>query len=284
MTRRRAHPYVWNFLGFTRPSGDPLDHVASTNRHDSLLKMDDGQRIDVDGYYLNMEWDLGSHTLFANAGKRDQDEHLPNTYTGAAPVNTITGEPLSLFDATRDTTRETTQFEARLASNHDGRFNYVVGAFQQTNDAAFCVVQVLGFIDLALDFGQLGLPQQFNNSTPSVLCNAQDSDSLAGYVDLTFDVTDKFQLGGGYRYTKDKKSWKAARRSGSTCSTTTSTTAACRSTTSITLCKRAISASIRAASTSTSRRQGSTTSNRSGRSRAGASRVRTSSATSCSPT
>jgi iron complex outermembrane receptor protein len=201
-------PYVWNFLGFTRPSGDPLDHVASTNRHDSLLKMDDGQRIDVDGYYLNMEWDLGSHTLFANAGKRDQDEHLPNTYTGAAPVNTITGEPLSLFDATRDTTRETTQFEARLASNHDGRFNYVVGAFQQTNDAAFCVVQVLGFIDLALDFGQLGLPQQFNNSTPSVLCNAQDSDSLAGYVDLTFDVTDKFQVGGGYRYTKDKKSWE----------------------------------------------------------------------------
>jgi iron complex outermembrane receptor protein len=201
-------PYVWNFLGFTRPGGDPLDHVASTNRHDSLLRMDDGQRIDVDGYYLNMEWDFGSHTLFANAGKRDQDEHLPNTYTGAAPVNSITGEPLSLFDATRDTTRETTQFEARLASNREGRFNYVVGAFQQTNDAAFCVVQVLGFIDLALDFGALGLPQQFNNSTPSVLCNSQDSDSLAGYVDLTFDVTDKFQIGGGYRYTKDKRSWE----------------------------------------------------------------------------
>jgi len=200
-------PYVWNFLGFTRPSGDPLDHMASTERHDSLLTMDDGQELDVDGVYLNMEWDLGSHTLFANAGRRDQDEHLPNTYTGAAPVNSTTGEPLSLFDATRDTTRETTQFEARLASNHEGRFNYVVGAFQQTNDAAFCVVQVLGFIDLALDFGLLGLPQQFNNSTPQVLCNQQDSDSLAGYADVTFDVTDKFQIGAGYRYTRDEKSW-----------------------------------------------------------------------------
>ena len=90
---------------------------------------------------------------------------------------------MSLFDATRDTDRETTQFEARLASNSDGPLNYVVGAFQQTNDAKFCVVQLLGFIDLALPFASLGLPAQFNNNAPQVLCNQQDSDSLAGYVD-----------------------------------------------------------------------------------------------------
>ena len=37
--------------------------------------------------------------------------------------------------------------------------NFVAGAFQQTNDAAFCVVQVLGFIDFAFDLqGTLGLP------------------------------------------------------------------------------------------------------------------------------
>jgi iron complex outermembrane recepter protein len=200
-------PYVWNFLGFTRPSGDPLDHMASTERNDSLLGMGKGQKIDVDGFYANFEWNFGSHTLFVNAGSRDQDEHLPNTYTGAAPVNSITGQPVSLFDATRDTTRETTQFEARLASNHEGPFNYVIGAFQQTNDAKFCVVQVLGFIDLALDFAALGLPAQFNNNTPQVLCNQQDSDSLAGYLDVTWDVTDKLQLSAGYRYTRDEKKW-----------------------------------------------------------------------------
>jgi iron complex outermembrane receptor protein len=202
-------PYVWNFLGFTRPEGDPLDHMASSNRNDSLLGMGRGQKIDVDGAYLNLEWNFGSHTLFANAGRRDQDEHLPNTYTGAAPINSNTGEPLSLFDATRDTSRETTQFEARLASNHDGPFNYVVGAFQQTNDAEFCVVQLLGFIDLALDFVSIGVPDpQFNNHTPQVLCNAQDSDSLAGYVDVTWDVNDKLQFSAGYRYTEDEKEWR----------------------------------------------------------------------------
>ncbi len=200
-------PYLWNFLGFTRPSGEPLDNVASTQRNDSLLEMDKGQKIDVDGAYLNLEWDLGTYMLFANAGYRNQDEHLPNTYTGAAPVNSITGQPLSLFDATRDTTRETSQFEARLASQFDGPFNYVVGAFQQTNDAKFCVVQVLGFVDLITDFGGLGLPQQFLNSTPQILCNQQDSDSIAGYVDVNYDVTEKFQLGAGFRWTQDKRQW-----------------------------------------------------------------------------
>ncbi|HET9694717.1 MAG TPA: TonB-dependent receptor [Steroidobacteraceae bacterium] len=200
-------PYIWNALGFTRPKGDPLDNMASTQRNDSLLKMGKGQVLDVDGIYLNMEWDLGHGTVYANAGKRDQDEHLPNTYTGAVPVNVDTGEVISLFDATRDTTRETTQYEVRYASKFAGPVNFVAGAFQQTNDAEFCVVQVLGFIDLAADLGALGYPQQFNNSTPQVLCNRQDSDSLAGYVDVSWDITDKFTLTGGYRMTKDEREW-----------------------------------------------------------------------------
>ena len=200
-------PYLWNALGFTRPKGDPLDNVGSTQRHDSLLKMDEGQVIDVDGIYLNMEWDVGYGTIYANAGKRTQDEHLPNTYTGAAPVNQVTGEVISLFDATRDTNRDTTQFEARFASDFDGSVNFVAGVFQQTNDASFCVVQVLGFIDLAFDLGSLGLPQQINNESPQVLCNKQQSDSLAGYVDATWEITDQFSLAGGYRMTRDERSW-----------------------------------------------------------------------------
>ena len=203
----RGGPYLWNVLGFTRPGGDPLDNVGSTQRQDSLLKMADGQVIDVDGIYLNMEWDLGYGTVYANAGKRTQDEHLPNTYTGAAPVNQVTGEVISLFDATRDTSRDTTQFEARFASDFDGAVNFVAGVFQQTNDAEFCVVQVLGFIDLAFDLGSVGAPQQLNNSTPQVLCNQQDSDSLAGYVDATWEITDQFSLTGGYRLTNDERSW-----------------------------------------------------------------------------
>lgn len=201
-------PYLWNALGFTRPDGDPIKNMGSTQRNDALLGMGRGQRIDVDGFYLNFDWAFSpDYTLIASAGRRDQDEILPNTYTGAAPVNTVTGEVLSLFDANRSTTRQTTQFEARIASDLSGPLNFVVGGFYQENDAAFCVVQVLGFIDLALDFAALGLPATFNNNTPSVLCNRQDSDSLAGYADVTYEFNDRFTLGAGFRYTRDKRSW-----------------------------------------------------------------------------
>ena len=201
-------PYLWNTLGFTRPDGDPLKNMGSTERNDALMRMGSGQRIDVDGFYLNVDWAINdNYTLIASAGRRDQDEELPNTYTGAAPVNSVTGEVLSLFDANRSTTRETTQFEARLASDLDGPLNFVVGGFYQENDAAFCVVQVLGFIDLALPWEQLGLPPQLENNTPSVLCNQQESDSIAGFADVTYDVTDRLTLGAGLRYTRDKRSW-----------------------------------------------------------------------------
>jgi iron complex outermembrane receptor protein len=201
-------PYLWNFLGFTRPSGDPLDNMGSTNRQDSLLKMGDGQVIDVDGAYLNVDWKLGdSYTIYSNTGYRKQVEHLPNTYTGAAPVNSVTGVPLSLFDASRDTNRDTLQQEIRLASTLDGPFNYVVGGFYQRNDARFCVTQSLGFVDLITNWAAAGLPRQFLNSSPQLLCNKQKSDSLAGFVDGTWDVTDQFQLGAGFRWTKDEKEW-----------------------------------------------------------------------------
>jgi iron complex outermembrane recepter protein len=201
-------PYLWNLLGFTRPTGDPLDNMGSTNRNGLLLGMGEGQVIDVDGAYLNVDWKLGdSYTIYSNTGYRHQEEHLPNTYTGAAPVNSITGVPLSLFDASRDTWRDTFQQEVRLASSLDGPFNYVVGGFYQRNDAKFCVIQALGFVDLTLNGQALfGDPQFFNNN-PQLGCNRQKSDSIAGFVDGTWNVTEKFQLGAGFRYTKDEKEW-----------------------------------------------------------------------------
>ena len=202
-------PYLWNLIGFPRPSGDPLDNMGSTERSDYLLGMSNGQVVDVDGVYLNVDWRVNDgFTLYWNTGYRHQEEHLPNTYTGAAPVNTVTGESLSLFDATRDTWRDTFQQEVRLASSLDGPINFVVGGFYQRNDAKFCVIQVLGFLDLILDSQAIwGDPLGFNH-TPQILCNRQKSDSLAGYLDGTWDVTDRFQIGAGFRYTRDQKEWE----------------------------------------------------------------------------
>ncbi len=197
-------PYVWNFLNITRPSGDPLNNMASTQRTDQLIRMDKGQEVDVDGAYLNVDWKLNdSFTVYSNTGFRKQTEHLPNTYTGAAPIFTSgpnVGKPFSLFDASRDTNRNTFQQEVRVASTLDGPVNFVAGGFYQRNDAAFCVVQYVGLVDTFIG-------GTFFNDTPQLLCNKQKSKSVAGFIDGTWDVNDKFQLGAGFRMTKDEKEW-----------------------------------------------------------------------------
>jgi iron complex outermembrane receptor protein len=199
-------PYLWNFLGFTRPAGDPVDHVGATLRNQLLLRMGDGQRVDVDGYYANIDWKLGEYTLSSVTGYRDQTERLPNTYTGQAPT-TSTGQVISLFDATRDTDRNTLQQEVRLASSFSGPVNYILGGFFQRDNTKFCVLQVLGFVDLTLDSAAIfGDPHFFNNN-PQILCNRQEAQSYAGYGDVTWKVNDRLTLGAGARWTKEEKTW-----------------------------------------------------------------------------
>ncbi|MGC6471857.1 MAG: TonB-dependent receptor [Parvibaculales bacterium] len=194
--------FVWSNFGLTRLPGDPLDNAASTNRDDQNLNMSGGHQVDVDGYYMNLEWDLGDKTLTSITGYREQESRLPSTYTG------VSGN-FSLFDANRADDRETFQQEIRLASDGDGPLDYVLGAFYQTNDTQFCVTQVLGFYD-AFGFtpAVFGAPalDTFNNNA-QVLCNKQDATAEAIFVDGSYDVNDRLTISGGLRYTWEEKSW-----------------------------------------------------------------------------
>jgi len=196
--------FVFNLLGFGQDVGaDPHDVVGITNRDDALLNMSDGHQIDVDGLYLNVNFELDAGTITSVTGWREQKSRLPSTYTGEAPV-APDGEILSLFDANRADDRETFQQEIRFASSFDGPFNFVAGGFYQKDDTDFCVVQVLGFLDLlgvALPFGTF-------NQNPQVLCNNQEAESYALFAEGTFDVTEKLSITGGIRYTWEDKTWQ----------------------------------------------------------------------------
>ncbi|MFK7730492.1 MAG: TonB-dependent receptor [Pseudomonadales bacterium] len=192
--------YFFDAWGFTADQGDPLDVAAVTNEDRFLFNMSDGHQVDIDGIYLNMELDLtGPFTLHSMTGFRDQKSHLPNAYAGETFR--------TLFDATRDDTRETFQQELRLVSNFDGPFNFVGGLYYQEEDVDFCVVQVVGFVDLLVD----GEPT-FLSSNPLILCNAQEATALAGFVDGTYDVTDRLSFTAGFRYTNEKKKWAGRSR------------------------------------------------------------------------
>jgi len=189
--------FVFNNLGLTQDvGGDPLDNAASTGRNDQLLNMGDGHQVDVDGFYLNMEWDAGPMTVTSVTGYREQQSRLPSTYTGEVG-------PVSLFDANRADDRETFQQEIRVAGTIGDRLDMVGGLFYQDNDVVFCVTQVLGFLDL---FG-LGPPFGTFNNGAQALCNAQDARAAAGFADGTFAVTDRLTIGGGIRYTWEEKEW-----------------------------------------------------------------------------
>lgn len=192
--------YFFDAWGFSADQGDPLDVAAVTNDDRFLFNMSDGHQVDIDGVYLNMELDLtGPFTLHSVTGFRDQESHLPNTYTGETFR--------TLFDATRDDTRETFQQELRLVSNLDGPFNFVGGLYYQEEDVDFCVVQVVGFVDLLLD----GEPTFLSNN-PLILCNSQEATAFAGFVDGTYDVNDRFSITAGFRYTNEKKKWAGRSR------------------------------------------------------------------------
>lgn len=190
--------YLFPLWGYPAGAGgDPLKRAGNTLRDDLLLRMTDGHRVDVDGYYLNAEWQINDdYTLYVNTGTREQESRLPSSYTG-------TTGPQSLFDATRDDDRETSQFEARIGSDLDGPFNFTTGVFFQEDETEFCVLQVVGFLDNFF----LGTPSEFFNDNPLILCNAQDAEAQAVYFDGTYDVSDQLHITAGMRYTEEEKDW-----------------------------------------------------------------------------
>jgi len=180
------------FLGFQGvTSGDPLEQAG--NHSSPLVNLDDDQDIDVNGGYLNIDYELDNHTISGVFGYRDQTSRIPNEYLG-------TSFP-SFFAASRDDNRETMQVEARIASDLPGPVNYVIGGFYQRNDAEFCVLQQLGFFEF---FG-LANSDVSDSFYYELLCNAQDASARAAFADLTVDVTDRLQIGMGVRYTYEKK-------------------------------------------------------------------------------
>lgn len=196
-------PFLTDLLGLKVPnlSSDPLKNSGITLRDDTFQR--DIQRIDVDGLYANIDVDVGVGTITSVTGWRRQDSRLPNSYAGVTAVASD-GDRLSVFDASRDDDRRTFQQEVRFASDLDGPFDFVAGAFYQRDTVDFCVSQLLGFLDLVIG----PLPFGNWNDTPFILCNAQKAKSTAVFAEGNYLLTDKLTLTAGLRQTWDDKVWR----------------------------------------------------------------------------
>ena len=197
-------------IGFGPEPGDPIKQAGIADRPGFFVDNATGHQVDIDGVYANLEWNAGNYTISSNTGFRHQESRLPSTYTGEVFA--------SLFDATRDDDRSTFQQEVRVSTNLDAPLNFVAGAFFQDNDTKFCVAQVLGISDLfGVPASAIGadpldpaddvvLAGGWNNN-PQVMCSRQDARAFAGFVDGTYEVTDRLSISAGFRYTWEKKKW-----------------------------------------------------------------------------
>lgn len=198
----QAYPYfVMAALGLPGNfSGNPLNQGGMTKRPGYLIDMQKGHQVDVDGLYLNTDWQLAPGTLTWVQGIRKSESSLPSNYTG------VVG-PLSVFDANRSDERETWQEELRFASSGTGAFNYVVGGFFQHDDTKFCVAQILGIYDLFGVPTPAGAEPGGYNNNPQVMCNQQIQKSMAVFGEGNYKFTDDLTLTLGGRYTTDEKEW-----------------------------------------------------------------------------
>jgi iron complex outermembrane recepter protein len=177
---------------------------------------------------LNVEWDLGNYTFTSLTGYSDFDNYQDHDvdFHGGNVVHDLDAEELEMFSQ-----------EFRVASNFDGRFNFIAGLYYEKQDLW---VSAIPFIDGSLGgaFGALpanafvpGLPDGLSlgdigiNSiwhgailapgTPlegTELTDIwrrsefeQDTETLAVFAEFSYELTDALTLEVGMRYSEDSK-------------------------------------------------------------------------------
>lgn len=202
--------FLLPLLGFPglQEAGQSDPFSTGMTQQGGAIRIRDGHRVNVDGYYLNQELEFGQFLLHSNTGWREQVETLPSTYTGEAF--------LSLFDATRNLEREQFQQELRLATNFDGPVNLVAGGIYTTDDIDFRAYSTVGLTGLFPSVnpgtgtifderGFLNLDLRNVTEDPNAGRLSQDRESIAFYIDGSWDLTDRIRVSAGTRWTKDEK-------------------------------------------------------------------------------
>lgn len=186
--------FLLPLLGFPgiQEAGHGNPYSTGATQQGGAIRMRDGHRVDIDGYYLTQALEFDNFSLRSITGYREQSEILPSTYTGEAF--------LSLFDASRNLEREQFQQELRFVSNFDGPVNFVAGGIYLTDDLDFVAYSTVGLTSL---FPPFDLRQITND--PNVGSLSQERESLAFYLDGSWQINEQFSLTAGVRWTQDKK-------------------------------------------------------------------------------
>ena len=187
--------YAWGFFGFPGNDeagwNDPF-RTGQSDTANAAIDIPGGHQVDVEGIYLTQTYTGDNFSIKSITGQRDSEEILASTYTGEAWT--------SLYDASRNSKRDMFQQELRFVSEFDGPLNFVAGAAYYEDDVDFVVYAALGMYE----FFAAG---NFYNTALDVQRTTQERESMAFYIDGTFELSDKTTISAGFRNTEDEKTF-----------------------------------------------------------------------------
>ncbi len=177
---------------------DPQNYSRKTVWYDG----ENYQDLDQFGGFARFEWDIGNLTLVSITGYESLDANsrgdVDGGYGGCFVVD-YCGPGFIPFDAeTEDGMPDHSQWtqEVRLVSNYDGPFNWLGGFFYFDEDFT---IDTINYATL------------FGGEVNGLVGQRQENKSYAFYGSATYDLSDRWQLGAGIRYSHDKKDYSAER-------------------------------------------------------------------------
>jgi iron complex outermembrane receptor protein len=192
---------------------DPRDDPFVTKERSGDNPVDGREDIDTNGLTLKINWEMGIGTLTSVTAYRDAQFDFQQNTCGMAfdpalvtyedgdfgpSISNPTGEGsdlpgCALFDQRVDEESDQWSQELRLASNGEGRFNWLVGGFYMEETVDRDESQPFLF-----DFGFW-----FEGTYNSFQSSETESTAVFGTVD--YDITDKLNLEVGMRYSRDDR-------------------------------------------------------------------------------
>jgi len=212
--KRPADPTGFQFPFATDAQNFPLNAPAETDNNDS-------------GFKAELNWDFGNVNLNYLTGfrgnqragvvDRDGTDQLPTAadlcrFSGPFTAACISNAHITTGNfAVTDFDSDSFSSELRLASNNEGVFNWVVGAyyFKEEQDTEFDAL-LEGFSGAGFIASLLGAPPPMLSGQPAVRINRyknQTQESIAGFGQAYFKFGDEeqFKLTAGVRFTRDEK-------------------------------------------------------------------------------
>ncbi|GGA75202.1 TonB-dependent receptor [Neiella marina] len=165
------------------------------------------QEVEIEGYNLKLEWDLGDHTITSISGvekaelfsRADVDGGYGSSFAAGCCDIPMGPGVIALDSETSDAIPDHDQLtqELRLASNFNGPLNYQVGVFYFDEDLE---IESISYDPVFSEGDLTGRVKQWQETT-----------AWAVFGSVDYDFTERLSVTAGLRYSDDDKDYRNER-------------------------------------------------------------------------